>query len=376
MQIFRVVNIVFLLWFVILSLFLLQSSHAARVSGLYGTEVVVVNQSDDERQRGFQLAMEDVLLKLTGDGAIAVRAEAAPVIRKAGRLVEEYRYTPIEQQLDAQPAEEASIKNNVGSSYRLYVRFSSALLGAELRNQNILVWGSERPSVIVWLAVENSADRMLISNMAESNERVELANQARRRALPLILPTMDQMDQQALSYADIRGGFVDKIRNASKRYRSTVMLAGHMSLRSGRWFTQWRLIDENNVQTWRVFGDDLNTAIGGGLEGLSNRLVVKYASGQHIAESAVVVRVNQISTLESYAGVMKYFSSLSVVSDVNIYQVSPDSTTFKLSLNGSKEDLQRIIALDPKLQPVDIDNESDVVGVGANLQLISYTLIH
>ena len=363
---------VFLLRFIILMLIFSAPSQAARVSGLYSSEVVLVNQNDEERQRGFQLAMEDVLIKLTGDGAVSMRAEAAPIIRKAGKFVEEYRYTPIVPTTETEAVE----KNNLELSYRLYVRFSSTALAAELRNQNTPVWGGERPSIIIWLAVENATTRMLVNSSMDSEERAELATQAQRRALPLILPVMDQVDRRSLSYADIRGGFIDKIKNASERYRAAVVLTGHISQRNGRWYTRWRLIDGDNVQTWQALGDDLTTAIGTGLEGVSNRLVVKYASGQHVAESTIAVRVNHISTLESYADVMKYFSFLSVVTAVHVYQVSPDSTTFRLSLSGSKEDLQRIIALDLKLQPVDAGNESrPTVGASDNQQTISYTLV-
>ncbi len=346
-------------------------SQAARVSGLYGTEIVVVNQSDGERQRGFQLAMEDVLIKLTGDSAILVRAEAAPIIRRAGKFVEEYRYTPIVPSTEEEPVE----KNNSGPAYQLYVRFSSTLLGTALRNQNIPVWGRERPSIIVWLAVENATSRMLVSSATESDERTELANQAQRRAIPLVLPVMDKADRRALSYGDIRGGFIDKIKSASKRYRSAVVLTGHMSQQRGRWYTRWQLIDGDNVQTWQALGDDLDTAIGVGLEGVSNRLVLKYASGQHIAESTIAVRVNRILTLENYANVMKYFSSLSVVTGVHVSQMSPDNTIFRLSLSGSKEDLQRIIALDPKLQPVSAEDEPTIVGAADKRPVISYTLM-
>lgn len=356
-------------WLLSVAIWMLSPSvEAARVEGMYEAEVYVRDQSGDERIRGFRLAMDDVLTRVTGDSAVSIRDEIVPVYRRAQAFVEEYRYLPVETDKTAPQAE--TVEEAPG--FRLYVRFAELNLNAALREKGIPVWGSDRPDVLVWLAIEDRGQRTLVSGLEKSAARQELALQAQEKALPLVLPRLDKTDRQALSFIDIRGGFIDKIRAASARYETNVVLAGHLALSGRSWLGRWWLIDSGQVKYWQSSHVDINTSIVSGIEGLSRILVDQYALGGTEATTSLYVEVDQIRTLDQYADVLQYLAALPVVSRADVHQVAPQRTTYLLTLNGRPADFERAVALNSKLQKTaeavsaDRKNLNQISGTGTS----------
>ena len=125
------------------------TSQSATVQGLYNASVAVVGQDALERRRGFRLALESVLVKLTGDGVVATLPELDPLMRNASAHVAQYRYRALE----------ATATTQSEPTHVLDVSFAPASLNRALNKLGLPLWGAERPETLLWLAVEETADR-------------------------------------------------------------------------------------------------------------------------------------------------------------------------------------------------------------------------
>ena len=68
--------------------------------------------------------------------------------------------------------------------------------------------------------------------------------------------------------------------------------------------------------------------------------------------SRLVLRIGGIDGLSSYAGLLAYLGSLSLVSDVQVDALEGSVVDVRMALRGDRELLARIASLDGRLQPV------------------------
>ena len=162
-------------WVVLLLILTTPPSSSLQVSGLYEHRVLVANESDAERNRAFREALEAVLLKVTGDR----RWLRAPVIQQAisnaQSYVEAISYSSEATEVsadaidleqgeeifsDPQENDVAGLDNSQTREIRetryIDVNFTQSLLDDLLASADIPVWDSNRPSVLVWMALQNN----------------------------------------------------------------------------------------------------------------------------------------------------------------------------------------------------------------------------
>jgi hypothetical protein len=65
----------------------------ALAGGLYTGQVPVNSQADDERVGALKAALTQVVIKVSGDAAIAAKPEVAKAIASADKYVQQYQYT-------------------------------------------------------------------------------------------------------------------------------------------------------------------------------------------------------------------------------------------------------------------------------------------
>src|SRR5690606_41001353 len=110
----------------------------------------------------------------------------------------------------------------------LWAQFDGVSLSRALRQAGLPDWGTERPDVLVWLAVDDGGDRYLVSESGGQHIAPLVRQAARRRGLPVTLPLLDVEDQRALLFSDVWGGFFGRVETASQRYQPQVILTGKL----------------------------------------------------------------------------------------------------------------------------------------------------
>ena len=149
-----------------------RPSSALQVTGLYSHRIAVNNESDSERNRAFADAFAAVVVKVTGER----RWLQHPVIEQAKdnaqSYIEAFSYTSETIVLPVEPTTDdpdtppgAAITLPITVEQRVInVNFAAELIDELLAGANIPVWDSNRPSVLVWMALQNEAgERSLLT---------------------------------------------------------------------------------------------------------------------------------------------------------------------------------------------------------------------
>ncbi len=317
---------------------MVPAAQAVKVTGLYEAEVSVPERSPEAQTKAFRLALRQVLVKLSGDQNIAASSAARALLAKAGRYIQQFGYR------QAEPAPEA--ENDGMSALLLWARFDPRALGRDMRDAGLPLWGSERPAVLVWLALEDAGGKRLVS--AEDEAWVAPLRQAAAlRGIPLVFPLLDLQDTAQIGYADVRQGFREVLLRASRRYDTAVVLA--IDLRQALtdvWESSWLLYSGQQERRWKVQGDQPQLLLEEGLNGAATIVAQQFAgTGSLAGDNGMSLRVSGIHGADEYARVLRYLQSLDAVTRVDVRRVVAGEVGFFLVAHAGAETMRRTIAL-------------------------------
>lgn len=310
------------------------SAHAARLTDLFQTEVDANGRDSVSRDAALELALRDVLVRVTGSTDAVNEPAALALLKQPGRFVEQFRFVDV-------PAQSPGAAQQL----RFWVQFDGVALAREIRRAGLPYWGRERPDVLVWLAVDDRGQRYLVDENA-TVASAALVQAASRRGLPLNLPLMDLQDQRALQFTDVWGGFIGSVEAASDRYRPQVILLGKLerSRGSSGWRTDWTLLGNGNQQSWTSHADGLAAGIDQGIAEAADWLAVQYAVVSTDASTRSML-VEGVQSLEDYARVSTYLASLAPVEVVQVARVSGQEVEFNLQLSAAERNLLQLLRL-------------------------------
>lgn len=298
-------------------------AESARVPGLYQAEVEFEGSRDD----GFRAALAAVLVRITGRRDVAERPEAQALLANAASFAQQFR----------QPA-----------PGRLWAAFDGAALERELGRSGFPVWGAERPSTLLWIAVDaGGGQRFVISSAAEFEEEAQVRQvveaAAQRRGLPVMLPLMDAEDRAQASFAEVWGGFEDSIRAASARYGADAVLVGRLAtedLGHGR----WSLFTEDGEERWTGAAEE-------SIDRVADLFAARFAvvgSGETRVLRMVVAGVESV---EDFGRVSRFLGGLTAVESLGVETVDRDRITFRVALRGEPAALDEAVRLGGLLRP-------------------------
>lgn len=336
--------------FLLLPALVTGAARAADAGGLFEAAVPVADQSDAARDEALRHALAEVLVRVTGDTAVAQAPGAAPLLGNARRYVGQFSY---ERRLpeDAEP----------GSEPRLFLqaRFDGAALEQAVRQAGLPFWGTERPATLVWLAYQNGSERGLVgadSGGVAADARTALQRAARMRGVPLVLPLLDTEDRRAVSVADIWGGFDERVLAASRRYAADTVLVGKLQQLGPAWRADWRLIgEEGEISRWQSMPAALPGVLSGGIDPLADAYAARFAlrpGGEGaVTGSRVELHVLGVDGLRDYGTLLEYLRDLTLVRSLRVERLDGEELVLGLQLSGDVEHLERAIALGRRLQP-------------------------
>jgi hypothetical protein len=315
-------------------------AHAREAEGLYQAEVPVKGQGRDERLTVYPAALAQVVVKLTGDRSAPQSPRLAKALGSAQNMVQQYSYQEL-----ALPA----LKGQ-GYSRLLLVQFDEKALNQVLVAAGLPLWGRTRPDLLVLLAVEDGASRMLLAANDVTAAGLEwggaLDANARRRGLPLLLPALDGAEQKRLGFADLWNNVRPPIMDAAKRYGANAVLVGRINRQGSGWQGRWSLYQGEEVQHWAANGSDQNSVVAAGIDAVADRFGQRYAQLMTAGTAdQLALQVADVSTLADYARVQHYLLSLDLVTKAQVAKVEGDAVLFLLDLRGDLNSLDRAIAL-------------------------------
>ena len=344
---------------------------ALPVSGLYSQRIAVTNESDAERERAFGDALAAVIVKVTGERRWLEHPVVRRALRNAHSYVEAIAYasesvplSPMQpagapsagtrEQRLAAAADRSSPASSMIQRY-IEVDFAAQLINQLLTDANIPVWDSNRPSVLVWMALQDVAgNRSLLT--ADINQDIidTMRSFAEQRGLPILFPVLDFEDRNNLSEDLVWALDEAAIRRASARYDADSVLSGRLHFTaSGELVGLWQFVFGERVEVFDGIASELEAYLHAPLDRITARLASYFAIVPHLVDSRTVrLRVEGVSDLRDYAAVLAYLENLGLVNSVLPAVLDGDRLELQLGVMGDAEQLFELIALDRGLQPL------------------------
>ncbi|ASJ96917.1 DUF2066 domain-containing protein [Shewanella marisflavi] len=316
---------------------------AVEVAELDKSAVKVADRSQQEKNQALKQAMQDVVLKNTGNR----EALDAPLVQQA--IAEPTAYI---RQFGYQERE--------GQQY-LQASFDHTKIINLLRQAQLPVWGKQRPLTLLWLAQENDGQRELLNDSSLSENRASIADFSQARGLPMMLPIMDLDDSMAISVNDVRGMFADQVAKASQRYHSDYFAMVSLdSTPDGQFSYNLTLYPASSEQplfnplvTQTAQVADVDAALSAIFEAISQYYVERYAIADSGEANTTQVTFIDITDRQQLLDIESYLRQLSAVKSVSLTRLQGITAEFSLQLFGSEEDLYRLISLEPRIHSQD-----------------------
>ncbi len=342
-------------------------SLALPIEELYKAEVLVV--SEDERQfiSGVRAGLLQVLVRVSGTQEIEDSAVIARSIRNPNAYYDAFEYASTDRTFQ--------IEGKVVPAKLLRIFFDPGAVAKLLRRAGFSVWGSNRPGVLLWLAVSDENGRRIISdnsvsdNVAPGSNIPEdsiseivrgLQDQARLRGVPLLFPLLDLEDSASLSTVEVWGAFLGKIDDASRRYNPDSVLTARIAHDNvGRWSANWSYRIDRDWKVARNASFSPQELVRAMIDRLADDLAARYAIDSSRGQVTLVIEA--VESLGDYAAVGRYLDSLASVLNSFVIRVQDDEVEFALNTEGQNEQLIEIINLDKKMLLLSADERNNIL---------------
>jgi hypothetical protein len=287
----------------LLAVFALLSAatRAASVPDLYAADVPASGAGQPGLDAAFDLALKEVLVKLTGQRQVP--AELAAALGPAAPLVQ--RYQPL-------------------GAGRIRVQFDGPALRQRLDGTALPYWGDDRPRVLV----------VLVPPGAEPATEAMVLGAAARRGIPAVLA-----DPAAVTAADPLAG----AQAEARRVGADVVLIGRASPSAGASAYRWTLAMDGEQAEWQ--GDATE-----GPEGAADRLAARYAAAGAANQSLRLV-VAGINGFDAYGQVLAHLRAQNLVQSLQVREAAGDRVVFDLAVRGGPQQFRAALAERAVLAP-------------------------
>jgi len=347
----------------VLLLVVAQKLDAVTLENLYQAEVLSESQSDAQRRIDASEGLSQVLTRVSGRSDILQNPVIVAALKTPEQYYSEFSYARVEAGNDEAAAlPQPGLDPLPAETPRqvMRIRFAPSLIAKILREADLPVWGSNRPSVLSWMAIDDESGRQVLGEANPSLFAKTLNQAARARGVPLLLPLWDLEDSRGVSSSEIWGRFLGRIEAASKRYSPDKILVFRAESEfSNQWRGDWSLGEGGQWRSGTVYGESqaqLATALVGVLASV---LSEQYAVTS--TRSEVRLTVEGITEIQDYAEVSRYLEGLTQVMSVQPIRILTDMVEFKLRSEGEVQQIIDVIALDRKLTLLRLDESSSTL---------------
>jgi hypothetical protein len=315
---------------------------AVEVTSLYTAQVPLDQEEDDPRARAYEMALADVLLRVSGQELSADAERFALLFPNPASYV--VQFAP-------------------GADDTLWVSFDGEAIEKVLRFAGETVWGSDRPLTRIWLAVDwGQGEREIISaddparsrDEARSIDRNRLLRQrvldiAERRGLPVAFPLLDTIDLQNVGFSDIWGGFDEALIVASERYEADSILVGRIRPASS----------QRNSWSYHIGGEERSwTGEPELVIGLvADLLAAEFAISGNAALESIELTIAGVDSVEAFGAVQNVLGELTLIESFSIAEVEGDRIRYRVEALGGVDRLRRALRLNGLIEQNGLDGD-------------------
>ena len=316
---------------------------ADEVENLYQSLVAVDNQSAESRERGIQLALEKVLIKLTGNQEMVL----SPLVMSS--LDDAVTYVDAVSFQDLSILKDGLMETGLGLS----VEFSKSAVDQLIRSLRLPVLPANRPTFLFWIVKDDTSlgRRFLGQEMGDatiqqtSDEMLGTLDSIMvERGIPYILPTFDLEDQLVLPADTVWSLDREKIDFASRRYN----VDGWVALRfyrnsSGEVRGSWMYQAQGSPTSVDFFSPENADWFSSEINQLTDGLTSSFSYLPQAIENLVIIEVAGVSSLDDYRQVFQQIEKLEVVNSSDLFSVRGSQVSLAVSTEGCVELLHQAL---------------------------------
>jgi hypothetical protein len=364
--------------FIFIVFFAAGTASAALVAprDIYEGEITVAQQNPAERDALLSQAMGQVLIRVTGNRQVLAQKAAQDLQKEAVRYVQQFGYErrpapPLA--LGAPVTVAPTLKPPVmPATIQVFTaRFDATALNAQLRANGLAIWGRERPTTLVWLAVQSGGSRWLVNSDTVTTQAPALTQTAIARGLPLQLPNPPGVNTPDV--LDIMQGVTERLLTISRSYGVSRTVLVRITQSGSQWNGSWTLVEDGQPQqTWQYPAATFDEAVAAGINQIADQYATRYAvsstPGTPVQRGNVRLLVGGVQNLGEYARVSNYLSSLSPVTSVTLVDLTGSGAAYQVAIQGDRDALRQTIALGSVLEVDNTNTPSDLPMDGNTLR--------
>ena len=234
-------------------------ARAAVVDDLYQSQTIVTGQGEPNRQAGFKICLDAVLVRVSGDQRLTAKPEMTGLRDKAGSFVTSFRYR---DRMEGIPVHDEQGTHD--RPHDLYCQYTPATIDPVLASLGSKPWLTERPRLAVFLATEQGIRHFALDADDERGElmRESFGNAALPLAMQVAFPTTALLSQAGLDDKTLRDTDMAKLDTAATKAGADQALFGSIvwSDKEFGWIADWRLAMGGRAYTWQVRGVSFDEA--------------------------------------------------------------------------------------------------------------------
>lgn len=296
----------------------LQPAIAAQLPHYYQVREPVASQMPDERDAALVRALRVLILRMTGDPDAMNNAAFAPYLNDPQSLIQQYVFNAVEPQA-------------------LVVDFDPGSVDRAMREAGVPIWGSHRPSILVWWLQQEGEESSLWGDIPGAESVLERA--ADYRGLPIVLPLADLPEQTIVNRETLLADPPEAIRQLSERYAVDGLLTVYAQSLDNGVQGQWTLWIGDDRRQGQVQAENLNVLADTLLLQVANQMASRYATGS-LQSVALTVEVRGVS-YERHAQLQRLMTPFSaqlkqIKGETLIYQVKADPEQLRMQMQSGQ----------------------------------------
>jgi hypothetical protein len=206
---------------------------------LYRAVAVVTGTGEENRQIGFRLCMEDVVVRVPGDYRLIASGKAKPMIDDAASYVARFKY---HDRYEGIPVHDEQGTHD--RPHDLTVDFDRGKVDAALAQLGSKPWLDPRPRLVVILGVTNPKGSFVLSADAEQGfyMRDSFALASGKIAIPIAFPRQSAIAAAALDPVSLGESDLAALDALAKAAGGDQALAGTLVWSDAErgWIAKWR----------------------------------------------------------------------------------------------------------------------------------------
>jgi hypothetical protein len=238
---------------------------------LYQAKPVVTGTGEKNRLIGFSLALEDVLVKVSGDPRLIGDPRVAELAKDAASMVQEFRYR---DRLEGIP-----IHDEQGSHDRphdLTTVFFPEKIDEALAALGSRPWTEVRPTITLLLGVRNGDRSFLLTSDGERgvDMRDSLEQASVKVAIPVTLPNSAAIDAAGVTEGTLSATDPATLDRLASAAGGSYALVGSLTWSEEElgWIADWRMTAKGEAYRWQIRGVSFDDAFRNAVRGTAQVL--------------------------------------------------------------------------------------------------------